>query len=132
MPWIGNRMSVGPMIGVAPFSDEVVAVERDVERPERRLGAEAARELRPQALGEEHPAPADADDREVARGARRLRAGSHVVREPADGALQILSFHSVLHQRSGPQSGRERSPSMSTVNTFVPVRPRNGYVTDRS
>ena len=52
--------------------------------------------------------------------------------EPADGAFMLLRVHSVLHQRSGPQSGRERSPSMSTVNTFVPVRPRNGYVTDRS
>ena len=85
---------------------DVVTVERDVERPEGRLDAEASRELRPEALGEEHPAAPDPYDGEVARGARRLRARRHVVREPADGALQLLCVHTVLHQRSGPQFGR--------------------------
>src|SRR4029450_1062591 len=62
---LDRERDVGPADHRRPAHAQVVAVERDVERPDRQRGAVDVRDLRGEAMREAHPARAQADERQI-------------------------------------------------------------------
>ncbi len=85
-PSTSNGMSVRCTSGREP-NRQVVAVEADVERADRNLGALDLEDLRGEYLGERRPSGHDADEREVLRALVGLE---DLVRDPGDGSRDRL------------------------------------------
>ena len=83
---------------------QVVAIERDVERPDRHLGAADAGHQRGQAPRERHTAPLDADERQFLDAARPLEDLVGNARQRATDPIRIEHYRHAGTCLSGSRS----------------------------
>ena len=121
MPSSGKSSSVPRTTGwamerrPAAADEHVVAVERDVDRPDVDLDARALLDERPQAVGERHAAGVDADERE------RVEIGVALDQLVSDSGERPLDCRGV-EQESWPHRGRSAaSSSLLLSGLAVPV-----------